>query len=110
MSDQRAESQVLEPVANQRNNIVEPQTKLTDLNVDCLEKICRCLELCDLLKDLSKNLKNAAILVFNFKYKLKPVTIEKIRRSSCQLLTVNDIGIKIVDSRTCFQFLRGFGY
>lgn len=51
--------------------------KITDLNIDCLEIICKYLSISDLLNvaETNQHLKQAADLVFNLKYSKKTIEI-----------------------------------
>lgn len=103
----QGESRKVKTLTKTKQNI----TKFTDLNLDCLEKIFGYLNLRDLLNaaDSSADFKNALRPVFVIMYHSKLVTIEKMRQSSRQSITIDRDGILIEDIETCFQFLRCFG-
>lgn len=87
--------------------------KLTDLGVDCLERIFRYLPIEDLLNlaDSNKQLKNTADLVFLLKYSSKIANIVGIagfQRNDKKMLELGDL-ISIANPKKVFQLLRCFG-
>lgn len=87
------------------------RTKITDINIDCLEKICNFLSFEDLLNiaDTNKHLKQAADLVYTLKYGNSLVYIPTLRKildvhhNNCNTLIMYSL-------KTVLQALRCFGH
>ncbi|XP_055308471.1 uncharacterized protein LOC129572528 [Sitodiplosis mosellana] len=86
------------------------ETKITDINCDCLEKIFEYLAIGDLLNvdDSNKWLKLAAAIVFGRKFGHKNVKITDIY-PKYGALSERDGTIVVGGLKTCLQFLRCFG-
>lgn len=87
--------------------------KITDINIDCLEKICKYLSFEDLLNvaDANKQLKMAADLVYNLKYVNKRTHIQSLRKyPHVWPSSTNKKNIFICALKTAFQTLRCFGH
>lgn len=84
---------------------------LIDLNMDCLEQICRYLPVEDLLNvaDANKQLKKAAELVFFLR--LGKSTLMIVGMSSCsRKWSVSKSGIRTAILKRILQILRSFGH
>lgn len=86
------------------------ETKLSDINLHCLEKILEYLSFADLLNvcDLNQTLQNMASSVFKRKFSNKKVHISDMIRTPYRIYEVND-DIRVRDLKSIFQILRCFG-
>lgn len=86
--------------------------KLTDINIDCLEKILEYLEFGDLLSAASSNkrLNKAAHYILIRKKWHKSVLLISIRISRKRLIKFKYHWIEINDLKTSLQYIRCFGH
>lgn len=88
-------------------------TNITDVNIDCLERIFERLALTDLLNiaDYNHHLRKAAELVFiRLKYGKRLVKLEDYTHFENGLTVETDDKIYIKDVKTCLRYLRCFGH
>lgn len=87
-------------------------TKITDVNIACIEHILKYLNLSDLLNasDSNKHLKDAAELVFAVKFSGKTAIIHELLPSLNQVLQVQWNSINVEGLKPCLQLLRCFGH
>lgn len=88
-----------------------PNLKITDVNHDCLEKVCSYLCFDDLLSvaDTSKHLRTAANLVFTLKYAKKWVHLHEFIYSPNRKVEIKD-KIEVYNWKTSYKILRCFGH
>lgn len=91
------------------NTSLQSDIKITDLVVDCLEKIFKHLELIDLLNfaESNKRLNRAASVIFNRKYSRHFIILNCHQNSEIMRLEKNSIVIN--DVYTSLRFMRCFG-
>lgn len=89
-----------------------PTTKITDINIDCLEKIFNYLTFEDLLNvaDSNKYLKSAADLVYTLKYGSGEVCIQIHQKYFSNVYFNKCNRIIIYSIKTVLQTLRCFGH
>lgn len=100
------------------NNQPEPTepsatpTKLTDVNIDCLQHIFNYLNLRDLLTiaDANKSLRLAADEIFSRNYRKKTIFLRIMFARSIDLLEISDQKIEINDLKRSLQLIRCFGH
>lgn len=86
-------------------------TKITDLNIDCLEKIFGCLSVADLMNvaDSSKQFKKAAEFVYLLQHRRKRLII--LGLINCPEKWIEDFGsISCAHLKRALQILRCFGH
>lgn len=86
--------------------------KLTDINIDCLEKIFSNLNLRDLLNvaDSNKSLKQAVDLVYSRRFGPKTIFFRVIFKLSRDSIEMSHQKIEFNDLRTALQLIRCFGH
>lgn len=86
--------------------------KITDLNLNALEKIFDCLSLNDLLNiaDTSKKFKQPADWVFRSKYGKRKIIFWRTNPSRCNHPVWPTDNIYIDNFSLCFKILRSFGH
>lgn len=88
------------------------KTKITDLNVECLQHILGQLDFRDFLNaaNSTKKLREAAVKIYTAQYGDKFVKYNDNAMKTTGLETdVTDTTIEINESRTCLKMMRGFG-
>lgn len=85
---------------------------LTDLNIDCIEKIFDNLELGDLVNiaDANKCLKMCAEMIFVRNYGNKCIMLDLEPNSLLPSISMQKEWTKISDLKTCLQTMRCFGH
>lgn len=93
-------------------NCIEMNTKITDINIDCLEKIFKHLGLVDLLNvaDSNSYLKIAAEMVYSSKFDRVQITNMKLCQKRTMFDSENCSDIKVSDLKISLQLLRCFGH
>lgn len=87
-------------------------TKMTDIDVDCLEYIFNCLDLIDLLNvaDSSKYLGRVGEPIFRRKFGKNTILLASVRLSWKRFYEVHSDCKLIMDFKTSLQLLRCFGH
>lgn len=93
------------------NAFIPISTCLNEINVDCLEEICKQLNLKDLLSvaGLNRNWNEAAGYAFAKNYGGKMMKIQDIDINRMLKITVTSDCILVRDLKMCLQMLRQFG-
>ncbi|XP_055317512.1 uncharacterized protein LOC129576421 [Sitodiplosis mosellana] len=97
---------------NQPDAEMVTKTKLSDINIDCQERVFKHLDLLDLLNiaDSSKQFKTAADLVFAKKFGNERVNVVYIQPYRKQCGKVDETVEWIHSAKTCLQVFRNFGH
>lgn len=100
------------PSENQNGANVSESTKITDINMDCMEHILKDLSLDDLLSvaDCCSRLREAAVFTLVAKQTFKRLHLKDIRTTADQTIVYDHQGISIDNLTMALRFLRCFGH
>lgn len=94
------------------DDILEPkEVELTDVNMDCLERIFGFLDLVSLLNiaETSRQFQQPAEFVFSRKFSRKWIVIDRIHISRTRMINIQPNFVELIDFKSILQTIRLFG-